>query len=337
MDKRYQVFVSSTFKDLEDERKAVMQTLMKMDCIPAGMEFFPAMDEETFEFIKTIIDDCDYYLIIVGGRYGTLTKDGISFTEKEYDYAISKGLKVIALMHSNPDALSVEKSDIGKSVKTKLEAFKKKVKAGRLVDFWSNSSEIPGKVALNVQSAIKRYPAIGWVRANQVASIEILEEINNLRKENEEIRKAKNLESPKNMLLEEIADLDEEFEFNIELNQLDRGGYVYRKISGKTFLVTWKELFLLISPALTTNQSGNTVHDLISNHYYPHQEQEVVSSLNPRDMDTIKIQFLAYGFIEIEAGINNQESWCLTEQGRRTMLIHRAVKSQKSLPREVNL
>jgi hypothetical protein len=42
-----------------------MQTLFEMGCIPAGMEWFPAMDEEQFEFIKTVIDDCDYYLLIV--------------------------------------------------------------------------------------------------------------------------------------------------------------------------------------------------------------------------------------------------------------------------------
>ncbi len=69
MNKRYQVFVSSTFADLQDERSKVIQTLMEMDCIPAGMELFPAMDEEQFEFIKKIIDDCDYYLLIIGARY----------------------------------------------------------------------------------------------------------------------------------------------------------------------------------------------------------------------------------------------------------------------------
>lgn len=52
MDKRYQVFVSSTFTDLEEERKHVIQTLMEMDCIPAGMELFPAIDEGQWEFIK---------------------------------------------------------------------------------------------------------------------------------------------------------------------------------------------------------------------------------------------------------------------------------------------
>ena len=64
MDKRYQVFVSSTYADLKEERSRVIQTIMELDCIPAGMEIFPAIDEEQFNFIKKIIDDCDYYLLI---------------------------------------------------------------------------------------------------------------------------------------------------------------------------------------------------------------------------------------------------------------------------------
>jgi len=46
MDKRYQIFVSSTFADLKDERQQVIQALMEMDCIPSGMELFPAQDDE---------------------------------------------------------------------------------------------------------------------------------------------------------------------------------------------------------------------------------------------------------------------------------------------------
>ena len=47
MDKRFQVFVSSTYADLRDERRRVIQTLMGMDRIPAGMELFPAADART--------------------------------------------------------------------------------------------------------------------------------------------------------------------------------------------------------------------------------------------------------------------------------------------------
>src|SRR5438552_17220421 len=103
MDKRYQVFVSSTYADLKKERQKVIQALMEMDCIPAGMELFPAADEEQFAFIKKVIDDCDYYLLVIGGRYGSLTSKGISYTEQEYDYAVSSDLKVVALLHESPD------------------------------------------------------------------------------------------------------------------------------------------------------------------------------------------------------------------------------------------
>ena len=111
MDKRYQVFVSSTYADLKAERQHVIQTLMEMDCIPAGMELFPAADEEQWAFIKKVIDDCDYYLLIIGGRYGSTTDEGISYTEKEFDYAISRGLKVVALVHGAPDDIPFGKSE----------------------------------------------------------------------------------------------------------------------------------------------------------------------------------------------------------------------------------
>ena len=55
MDKRYQVFISSTFADLEKERKGIMEAIIGLDCFPAGMEMFPATDTEQFEYIKTII------------------------------------------------------------------------------------------------------------------------------------------------------------------------------------------------------------------------------------------------------------------------------------------
>lgn len=91
-EKRYQVFISSTFEDLQEERRAVSDTLLSVDCIPVGMEEFPATDEAQFDFIKKIIDESDYYLLIIGGRYGTVDDEGISFTEKEYSYAVSKNI-----------------------------------------------------------------------------------------------------------------------------------------------------------------------------------------------------------------------------------------------------
>ena len=131
MDKRFQVFVSSTYADLQEERQKVIQTLMEMDCIPAGMELFPAADEEQWEFIKRVIDDCDYYILMIGGRYGSITHEGISYTEKEYDYAISMGLKVLAFVHEQPNEIPLGKSDIDSALREKLEKFREKVSENR--------------------------------------------------------------------------------------------------------------------------------------------------------------------------------------------------------------
>ena len=100
MERRYQVFVSSTYEDLREERQSVIQVLLELDCIPAGMELFPAATEEQWEFIKGVIDECDYYIVIVGGRYGSTDKAGLSYTEKEYDYAVDRGKPVIGFYHA---------------------------------------------------------------------------------------------------------------------------------------------------------------------------------------------------------------------------------------------
>lgn len=105
MDKKYQVFVSSTYQDLIEERKAVIQALLELDCIPVGMELFPAADDSQWEFIRKTIDESDYYIVIIGGRYGSLSEHGKSFTEQEYLYALETEKPVLAFLHQDPNTL----------------------------------------------------------------------------------------------------------------------------------------------------------------------------------------------------------------------------------------
>ena len=103
MEPKYQVFVSSTYKDLREHRQRVMFTLLEMNCIPAGMELFPAADESQWKIIQRVIDECDYYLLILGGRYGSIVPDsivpnagGMSYTEMEYRYALGREFRFSA-------------------------------------------------------------------------------------------------------------------------------------------------------------------------------------------------------------------------------------------------
>lgn len=73
--RKYQIFISSTYTDLIDERRLIIDALLKMDFIPAGMEMFVASNTEQFKVITKVIDLCDYYLLIIGKRYGTINED----------------------------------------------------------------------------------------------------------------------------------------------------------------------------------------------------------------------------------------------------------------------
>src|SRR5687768_107755 len=102
MEKRFQVFISSTFTDLMDERQSVLRAILELDHMPAGMELFPAADDSAWQLIRDVIDASDYYVVIVGGRYGSRDERGIGYTEKEYEYAVQAGKPVLPLLHGKP-------------------------------------------------------------------------------------------------------------------------------------------------------------------------------------------------------------------------------------------
>src|SRR5258708_29322574 len=106
--KRLQVFVSSTFSDLREERQAAVEAILSAGHIPAGMELFAAGDESQMEVIKQWIDESGVYLLILGGRYGSIDpKSGKSYTQLEYEYALDNGKPLFACVIHNQALESV--------------------------------------------------------------------------------------------------------------------------------------------------------------------------------------------------------------------------------------
>ena len=161
--KRYQVFISSTFMDLQAERLAVLNQLLSINCIPVGMELFPAADEEQFAYIKKLIDESDYYVVIIAGRYGSLADDGLSYTEKEYDYAIEKKIPVLAFLHERPGQIPSEFTDPEHA--GKLTAFREKIKSSkRLIKYWTTADNLGARVQTALFHAFESRPRKGWIR-----------------------------------------------------------------------------------------------------------------------------------------------------------------------------
>lgn len=166
--KRYQIFVSSTYKDLKIERETVMKTLLENDVFPAGMELFPASSEEQMEYIKKVIEDSDYYLLIVAGMYGSTNSNGISFTQLEYEVAKQLNKPILAFLSENIEILPANKVEKTEKKRKQLNDFLEDVKTNRVVQFWKSKDELASKVSSSIQRAIRITPSVGWMRANEV-------------------------------------------------------------------------------------------------------------------------------------------------------------------------
>jgi hypothetical protein len=176
VEKRYQVFVSSTYEDLQEERREVMQALLELDCIPAGMELFPAADEDQWTLIREVIADSDYYIVIIGGRYGSVGPQGISFTEMEYRYAVDAGKPVLAFLHGNPSALPALRVEADAERREKLEMFRSLARR-KVCRHWTSAAELGGLVSRSMLRLMKHSPAVGWVRADQVPSAQAMQDV----------------------------------------------------------------------------------------------------------------------------------------------------------------
>lgn len=186
MAKKYQVFISSTFDDLKEHRDAVVKAVLQLGHLPVGMEMFNAGDQTQWETIKSYIDSSDYYLVILAHRYGS--KDpasGLSYTETEYDYAGEQGVPRLGFVIRKEAAWPAHL--IETKAKKKLDAFKSKVGSGRVIRFWESSKELAFEVFASLSNEISINPRVGWVRATEVASPKVAEELARVIGENREL------------------------------------------------------------------------------------------------------------------------------------------------------
>lgn len=196
MERRYDVFVSSTYEDLVEERKEITQAVLECDCMPVGMEMFPASNMEQWEFIKKVIDKSDIYLIIVAGKYGSIGIDEqgnrISYTEMEFNYALKTGKPILVFLHKDINRLTRDRIELDVEKAKALEHFRKKLKNGRLVKFYSNKDELKANALSSINLQKKQLNTGGWIRSEYASECEcrnLESRILELQKDKEELRR----------------------------------------------------------------------------------------------------------------------------------------------------
>lgn len=340
MDKRYQVFVSSTFEDLQEERKEVMQALLELDCIPAGMELFPASNDDQWTLIKRVIDDCDYYLLIIGGRYGTENDKGISYTQMEFEYALSQGKPIISFLHKHPEDIPTKKTDNNPEQQKKLHTFRELAQK-KLVRYWENASELGGIVSRSMVKLIKEFPTEGWVKSGSVVDEKSLQEILRLQKENKELQNR----------LAEIATIapkgSDKFAQGEDLIDIscfcmtDEYGFEETGYSC-SLKFSWNELFICIAPNMIDECSEfkfkQALDGLVSLRQdnirrlckIPRNEDLCGFEISDAAFNLIRVQFKALGLIVLSnkkrSTKDSSTYWTLTPYGEYIMTQLLAIK-----------
>ena len=152
MVKKYQIFISATYEDLKEERKKVQDTILSMSQFPAGMEMFSASNEEPWEIIREAIDNSDFYVLIIGHKYGSVIEvgkyAGISYTQREYYYALERKIPVFVFLIDNSVLITPNRMEQETAKREKLEAFKKEIMSRHHVVWWKNEDDLAYKVSV---------------------------------------------------------------------------------------------------------------------------------------------------------------------------------------------
>ena len=102
MKKKLQVFISSTYEDMKIERQKAVEAILSAGHIPAGMELFASENEKQWKVIQRWIRESDVFLILLGGRYGSIEpKSNKSYIHNEYEYAVSKNKIIMSIIISD--------------------------------------------------------------------------------------------------------------------------------------------------------------------------------------------------------------------------------------------
>lgn len=351
MDRRYQVFISSTFKDLIEERQAVLKAVLELDHMPAGMELFPASDDSAWQLIQDIIDASDYYVLIIGGRYGSLNEAGIGYTEKEYDYAAKTGKPVIPLLHKKPDNLPREKTETDQAIWKKLEQFRKKVESSHTCVYWEAASELKAQVIVGLTSAVKRHPGIGWVRADKMPDENTITELLEMRKQVSDLEaqlEATRTEPPKEA--EDFAQGDDEVNIKLSFtagraNSESILGYDETNYTA-SIDVSWNDIWKAISPTLINECTDREIKTAFNRHFssVARESFENHKDLNNAtlrnfhfdsgDIETCLVQFRALGLlkesIKQRSVKDTNTYWTLTAYGDQLMINLRAIRKNPS-------
>ena len=317
-----------------EERKEVIHALLELDCIPAGMELFPATDEDAWSLITEVIDGCDYYVLILAGKYGSSNQDGIGYTEMEFDYAVSQKKPILCFLHEDPEALPANRTEGSDKGRAKLESFRGKAQE-KHCKFWTTAPDLGGKVSRSMVQLKKKHRSDGWVPGRFAVDQKMVAEMERLRARVAELEMqalVSHSYEPKNV--EGLEGGSDKYAVPVNvIKEKERSG------ERTTVEVSWDNIFAYCGPALSGECTSNELNEKIELAYYHAIPADVRDLNSPRNMsvpyvceDQIHVQLQALGLMEPgqkkRAVSDTNTYWKLTPFGEQYLIQIKALRKE---------
>jgi hypothetical protein len=260
-----------------------------------------------------VIDLCDYYILVLGFRYGSVNDaTGKSYTEMEYDYAISKGIPVLVFTIDDNSAVEDAKWETDDIKKGKLIEFKSRAMRNRLASIWKEPNELYLKVAISIMQAKQEIKRPGWQRGGN-NQLELLQQVVDLKTENEKLK----LQLEKYISASETPSFENTdvgfYGIKIRLHYTEQV-YVFTAdtvIKEQDIEVTLDEIFKFISLRLTGEHKNDEFIDAVSafvKGYYVDEQDALI----------LKNHYIQLGLFDTKV-VKGVEIINLTEKGKKIM------------------
>ncbi len=316
---KYKFFVSSTYTDLVEARRTLMLSLLEQGHFVVGAELYPTEENGLWQAIQKQIDACDYYVVLVGGRYGSLSPMGLSYTHREYIYASTRKKPILTFMHGQPQLLPEGCRESSRAAQMQLKDFRQLVSRGSMVREWHNLMELLELARSVVPQFVSRHPGEGWVRNTAVKDNLRVEQ---LQKRVLELEKTLQERQSRSRRPTEPFPANTRVAVHYTGDVFLKGNCKLTDIVGKP---SWGRLFACLAPHMLESVPEKVMHQAL-NEFFAGRSLNDVRAVTPKahavrnvristeSFNRIKVRLRALGVIE-----KSGASWRLTTYGDHLM------------------
>ena len=324
LDKRYQVFISTSGSEMQPERMILAQTLVGMGFFSWGLEQRTPLSTA---FARRQIDDCDYVVILLGSAYGEQSVSGVGYMHLEYIYAVTKQKPVIVFMHDDPAARDAALHDDKAELREKFQEFRKLLQhEADQVFSYRSLRDLEMAVRLNLPQMLERYPVLGWVRPQNTQLLQ--DEIDRLKSKLEQLETESGKREADPFLSLPKVSMHEVFAFEYRMHAYQDGNFKELKVQKE---MTWAQLLSVLG-ATFVHPTPEEFFSKRMNEYLnetglkdaraemPRAHAVARAQINIRALHSIKMQMRQNEWI-VQSGRDDRQRmlWLITPKAQKLM------------------